>query len=55
MNLGGCGILIIIPMGYFFLFRFAFNETELVNFVLHCKYECISSLDCTYDPMYKLS
>jgi hypothetical protein len=32
----------------FFLFRFAGKETELVHFVLHCIYDCISSLDCTH-------
>jgi hypothetical protein len=55
MNLGGCAILVIIPMGSFFLFRFACKETKLVDFVLHCRYECISSLDCTHGSMYKLS
>ncbi len=32
----------------FFLFRFTGKETKLVHFVLHCRYECISSPDCVH-------
>jgi hypothetical protein len=38
-------------MGSFFLFKFASEETELAHFVLHCRYECISSADYIDGPI----
>jgi len=38
-------------IGSFFLFKFASEETKLACFVLHCRYECISSIDCIDGPI----
>jgi hypothetical protein len=41
----------VIIRGFFFCFKFASEETELVRFVLHCRYGCISSPDCIDGPI----